>query len=74
MIDGLSDHEIPGVTTEKALAEYFAKEYTARKELTFSTIMSQRIYELTAVNPDIEQFGVVRLLDEVDMYFFPVLA
>lgn len=71
MIDGLKDHEIPGVTTEKVLAEYFAEKYTAQKGLTFKTTMSQRIYELKAVNPDIKQFGVVRLLDEKDMYFFP---
>lgn len=74
LIDGLKDHEIPGVTTEKTLAEYFAEEYIARKGLTFITTMSQRIYELTAVNPDIKQFGVVRLLDEKDMYFFPYWA
>lgn len=71
LIDELKNHEIPGVTTEKNLAEYFAKEYTTRKGLTFKTSMSQRIYELTAVNPDIKQFGTVRLLDEKDMHFFP---
>lgn len=74
LIDGLKDHEIPGVTTEKTLAEYFAKEYTARKGLSFKTTMSQRIYELKAVNPDIKQFGVIRLLDEKDMHFFPYWA
>jgi predicted GNAT family acetyltransferase len=74
LIDGLIDHEIPGVTTEKTLAEYFAKEYTARKGLTFKTTMRQRIYELKAVNPDIKQFGAVRLLDEKDMCFFPYWA
>lgn len=71
LIDGLIDHEIPGVTTEKSLAEYFAKEYTVKKGLTFKITMSQRIYELEAVNPDIKQFGVVRLLEEKDIYFFP---
>lgn len=71
LIDGLKDYEIPGVTTEKALAEYFAREYTARKGMGFTTTMDQRIYELEAVNPDIKQFGVVRLLEERDMYFFP---
>ena len=44
-------------------------EYTARKGLTYKTAMSQRIYELKKVNPDIKQFGEVRLLDERDMYF-----
>lgn len=71
LINGLKGHEIPGVTTEKTLAEYFSEEYVAQKGLTFKTTMSQRIYELTAVNPDIKQFGVIRLLDEKDMYFFP---
>ena len=71
LIDGLKDYEIPGVMTEKTLAEYFAKEYTARKGLNFKITMNQRIYELKAVNPDIKQFGVVRLLDEKDMPFFP---
>ena len=66
----MKEHEIPGVTTEKALAEHFAKEYTARKGLTFKTTMSQRIYELTAVNQNVRQFGIVRLLEEKDMYFF----
>jgi uncharacterized protein len=74
LIDGLENHEIPGVTTEKTLAEYFAEKYAARKGLTFNTTMSQRIYELKVVNPDIRQFGVVRLLDEKDMYFFPFWA
>lgn len=74
LIDGLKNHEIAGVTTEKALAEHFAKKYTTRKVLTFKTTMSQRIYELKAVNPDIKQFGVVRLLDEKDMHFFPYWA
>lgn len=71
LIDGLDKYNIPGVTTEKELASIFAKEYTAQKGLSFKTTMSQRIYELTAVNPDIQQFGVVRLLEEKDMHFFP---
>lgn len=71
LVDGLKDHDIPGVTTEKTLAEYFAKEYTARKGLKYKTTMSQRIYELKAVNPDIRKIGSVRLLEERDMHFFP---
>lgn len=74
LIDGLMDHEIPGVTTEKTLAEYFAKEYTSRVGLSFKTTMSQRIYELKTVSPDIKQVGLVRLLDEKDMCFFPYWA
>ena len=71
MIDSLIDKDIPGVMTEKSLTEYFAKEYTLRKGLTHNTTMSQRIYELQAVNPGIKQFGTLRLLEENDMYFFP---
>lgn len=74
LIDGLKEHEIPGVTTEKTLAEIFAKEYTLRKGIAFQTTMSQRIYELTAVNPDIQMVGSVRLLDEGDIHFFPYWA
>ncbi|WP_339187277.1 MULTISPECIES: GNAT family N-acetyltransferase [unclassified Paenibacillus] len=74
LIDGLKDREIPGVMTEKTLAEYFAKEYTLRKGTTFKTIMTQRIYELTAVNPDIQKVGIVRLLDKKDIHFFPYWA
>lgn len=71
LLDGLTEYNIPGVTTEKTLAELFAKEYTARKGLTFKTTMDQRIYELTTINPDVKQFGTVRLFEEKDMYFFP---
>ena len=74
LIDGLKDYKIPGVITEKTLAESFAKEYTDRKGLTINTIMNQRIYELKAVNPDVKQLGVLRLLDEKDMHFFPYWA
>lgn len=71
LIDGLKDHDIPGVTTEKTLGEYFAREYASRKGSSFTTTMSQRIYELQAVNPEVRQFGNLRLLEEKDMYFFP---
>ncbi len=71
LLDGLTEYNIPGVTTEKTLAELFAKEYATRKGLTFKTTMSQRIYELTTINPDVKQFGTVRLFEEKDMYFFP---
>lgn len=71
LIDGLKGYAIPGVTTEKKLAKCFAEKYTSRKKLTFQTSISQRIYELKAVNPEIKQFGAIRLLDERDMHFFP---
>jgi len=71
LIDGLKDYNIPGVTTEKSLAEYFAQEYTRQKGLTYKTGMNQRIYGLTAVNPEVKQFGKLRLIEEKDMSFFP---
>lgn len=74
LIDGLKDRKIPGVITERNLAEYFAREFTLRKGITFKTTMSQRIYELTVVNPDIQKIGTVRLLDEKDLHFFPYWA
>ena len=74
LIDGLKDREIPGVTTEKDLAESFAREYTAQRGLTFETTMSQRIYALKVVNQEVKQLGAVRLLEEKDMYFFPYWA
>ena len=74
LIDGLKDRDIPGVITEKSLAEFFAKEYSLRKGITYKTAMNQRMYELTAVNPDIQRVGTVRLLDEKDIHFFPYWA
>lgn len=71
LVDGLADYEVPGVTTEKNLAESFAKEYTKRKGLTYETSMNQRIYELERVSAGVKQLGKVRLLNEGDMYFFP---
>lgn len=71
LIDGLKDIHIPGVLTEKRLAEYFAKAYTSPKGISYTTTMSQRIYELTAVNPTYHKVGNVRLVDEKDMHFFP---
>lgn len=71
LINGLKDYKIPGVTTEKKLAEYFTAVYITQKGLSSKIVMSQRIYELTKVNSDIQQFGKVRLLNEKDMCFFP---
>jgi len=72
LIDGLVTNSIhlPGVMAEKQLALHFAKEYCAAKGITYTTSMSQRIYELTKVNP-VEQVGQLRLADERDMHYFP---
>lgn len=71
LIDGLADLRIPGVMTEKALAQYFAKAYASHKNMTCETVMEQRIFELMQVNPDIPQIGTLRLMEEKDMPFFP---
>jgi|GEM_PF-5284579 len=53
LVDGLIAYDIPGVMTEKTLAESFAQAYASRKGLPLTTFMSQRIYELQAVpTPD----------------------
>lgn len=71
LLDGLAGQDIPGVTTEKALAEAFAQAYAARHGCTWKIEMSQRIYTLKKVDPQIKQVGKVRLLEERDMPFFP---
>jgi hypothetical protein len=71
LVDALKDVDIPGVTTERVLAEEFAKEYAARNHNTYKISMDQRIYELEAIHPDVKQFGSIRLLNERDMHYFP---
>lgn len=71
LIEGLADYPIPGVMSEKSLAEAFAKAYVSRRSMTYHVAQDQRIYELDAVNPDVPQFGHMRLMDEGDMHFFP---
>jgi hypothetical protein len=71
LVNALKDVDIPGVTTEKTLAEEFAKVYTAQYQSTSKISMDQRIYELNAVRPDVKQIGTIRLLSERDMHYFP---
>ncbi|MCL2376217.1 MAG: GNAT family N-acetyltransferase [Defluviitaleaceae bacterium] len=73
LIDGLIAAEIPvpAVVTEKTLAEAFAKTYCAAKGMSQSIAMSQRIYELRAVNPEISKIGHFRLAQEQDLAFLP---
>jgi len=72
LIDGLEAENItiPGVMTEKSLAETFAKIYTARKGLKSEIDVNLRQYELTQVNQEIKT-GKVRLAEEKDMSFLP---
>jgi len=62
---------IPGVMTEKSLALAFAELYTQVHKMQYKTTMNQRIYELTAVNPNVPTPGSLRLLRDEDMCFFP---
>jgi len=71
LIDGIADQPIPGVLSEKSLAQHFAEAYTTRKGKKFEIAMNQRIYELTEVNPAIPLIGTVRLAEEKDMPFLP---
>ena len=74
LIDGLEGYDIPGVLTEKTLAEYFAREYTARKGLTYKVTMDQRIYELTEVNPEVKLVWQGSFAGRKRYVFFPVLG
>jgi len=73
LVDGLiaADIPIPGVITEKSLAEAFTKAYCSTKKLTHSIFMSQRIYELCTVNPEIPLIGSFRPAREQDLSFLP---
>lgn len=72
LIDALleADIPIPGVMTEKALAERFAHAYCAAAGLESSVHKSLRLYELREVNPAILS-GQIRLATESDMAFLP---
>jgi len=73
LIEGMSQAgvSIPGVMAEKSLAEMFAQQYTAKHGGLAATInTSQRIYELSEVNPAIPKANL-RLAQESDMPFLP---
>ncbi|MCL2169784.1 MAG: GNAT family N-acetyltransferase [Defluviitaleaceae bacterium] len=73
LVQGFLDNgiSIPGVTTEKELAEAFAARYCAAARLIPKVHTPQRIYELIAVNPEIPQVGELRLGREGDLSFLP---
>ena len=72
-VDGLITAEIPvpGVMSEKELAQTFTKIYTEKLDLTFEVRVNLRIYELSEVNSEIPQIGEMRLIEEKDMGYFP---
>ncbi|MDR0455080.1 MAG: GNAT family N-acetyltransferase [Treponema sp.] len=68
---GETNFTVPGVMTEKALAERFAKAWSTEKDTKYTVQCDQRIYELIKVNPAIPLKGVLRLVEEKDMPFLP---
>ena len=70
LINGIADTPLPGVMARKDLALYFADVYSAKNGFECKA-KSQRIYELTEVNPDIPLVGKMRLAEERDMHFLP---
>ena len=73
LVHGLLDAKIlvPSVVTEKSLAETFASIYCNIRGTTPNIAMSQRIYELRAVNPEIPKIGNFRTSREQDLSFLP---
>jgi len=71
LIEGLAGHAIPGVISDKPLAEMFTEKYTAAKSLSHKIQMNQRIYELSEVNPDIAIVGQIRPVRDSDLPFVP---
>ena len=72
LIEGLvsAGVTIPGILAEKSHAEMFTSIYTTRHHVTAKIKMSQRIYELTEVNPAIKK-APLRLAHERDLSFLP---
>jgi hypothetical protein len=65
-----TNNTFPAIMAEKSLAESFVKLYTAKKGIGYEVEKNQRIYEMTALNPDIKT-GTVRPAKESDMAFLP---
>ena len=73
LIEGLllTEFDIPGVVSEKSLAERFAGCYAAAKNMQYRVELKQRIYVLQKVNSEILNIGNLRLAEEKDMAFLP---
>ena len=69
LIEGISKTSfiLPGVMTEKKLAERFVQIYNKEYEVE----VEMRLFELLEVNPDIPTFGRLRHATESDLYFLP---
>jgi len=72
LADGIIENNIhiPGVMSEKSLAEIFAKSYSAKRCTGYAVAKEQRIYELSEVITP-PPVGTVRLATEKDMAFLP---
>jgi len=70
-VSSKTDYYVPGVMTEKSLAEDFTRLYTARKGVDYTIHKEMRIHQLLKVNPDIPTVGTIRLVQEKDMSFLP---
>jgi predicted GNAT family acetyltransferase len=66
-----SGFQIPGVMTEKTLAERFAKDWSETRGVKYHIYTNMRIHELSEVNPKIPITGILRLAEEKDMAFIP---
>ena len=73
LVDGLEGAgiSVPGVMSEKGLAEKFAEVYSHKKGVGFEVNFNQRIYELKAVSKEVFHQGNLRLVNEKDMAFLP---
>lgn len=73
LIRGIADLgiKLPGIMTEKTLAETFAEEYARSNNIGYKVHMKTRIHELVQVNPDIRKTGTLRPVRESDMSFLP---
>lgn len=70
LIDGIRECgvSVPGVVTEKGLAERFTRLFTGE---AYKITCSQRLYELLRVNPEVPAIGQLRPAREGDMAFLP---
>ena len=66
-----TDLKIPGVLSEKTLAERFAKAWAEAKGARYSVHTNMRIHELSEVNPGIPPAGSLRPARENDLSFLP---
>ncbi|MFZ7132177.1 MAG: GNAT family N-acetyltransferase [Eubacteriales bacterium] len=62
--------EIPGIISEKKLAERFSKTYIKKMNMEYKVLRNMRIYILNKVN-NIPLIGSVRKAEKKDLYYLP---